>query len=58
MLEAERAARGQLDARTKAEIELVNYVDSLTLIDHRMDEDGLTFTEQLIKDVHYEATKG
>lgn len=56
--EAERAARGQLDAKTKAEIELVNYVDSLTLIDRRMAEDGLAFTEQFIKDVHYEATKG
>jgi Fic family protein len=58
VLEAQRAARGELDARTKAEIELVNYVDALELIDRRLDEDGLAFTEDLFKAIHYEATKG
>jgi Fic family protein len=58
LLEAERAARGQLDAQTKAEIELVNYVDALKLIDERLDHDGLTFDERLFKDIHYQATKG
>lgn len=58
VLEAQRAARGELDAETKAEIELVNYVDALKLIDERLTSDGLAFTEELIKAVHLEATKG
>ncbi len=58
LLEAARAARGQLDAKTKAEIELVNYVDALRAIDERMETDGLAFNEDLFKSMHYEATKG
>jgi Fic family protein len=58
VLEAQRAARGELDAKTKAEIELVNYVDALKLIDERQASDGLAFTEDLLKAVHREATKG
>lgn len=58
VLEAQRAARGELDAKTKAEIELVNYVDALELIDRRLEADGLAFTEDLFKAIHYEATKG
>lgn len=58
VLEAARAARGQLDAKTEAEIELVNHVDALRLIDRRIESDGLDFTEDLFKALHYEATKG
>ena len=56
--EAERAARGELDARTRAESELVNQVDALRLLDQRMDADGLRFSEDLFKNLHYEVTKG
>lgn len=58
ILEAQRAARGELDRETRAEIELVNYVDALDLLDSLLAEDGLQLTEELFKRVHYEATKG
>jgi Fic family protein len=58
ILEAQRAARGELDRKTRAEIELVNYVDALDLLDRRLVEDGLQLTEDLFKEVHYEVTKG
>jgi Fic family protein len=58
LLEAERAARGELDPTTKAEIELVNYVDALAFLDRRLAQDGLGITEDLLLKVHYEATKG
>ena len=58
ILEAERAARGELDARTRAEIELVNYVDALDLLDQRLVADGLAMTTALFKAVHLAATKG
>src|ERR1700709_2103748 len=37
MLEAERAARGELDPDSRAKIELVNYRRALDLIDPRLD---------------------
>jgi hypothetical protein len=43
ILEAARAARGELDRTTKAEIELVNYVDALNELDRRLEADGLAF---------------
>lgn len=58
ILEAQRAARGELDRTTRAEIELVNYVDALDLLDRRLAENGLELDEALFKDVHLEATKG
>lgn len=58
ILEAQRAARGELDRRTRAEIELVNYVDALKELDRRLEGDGLAFSEQLFLDVHREVTKG
>lgn len=58
VLEAERAARGELDRQTKAEIELVNYVDALQELDRRLDQDGLAFTEDLVLTIHAQATKG
>lgn len=58
VVEAERAARGELVARTRAEIELVNQVDALHLLDRRLEADGLRFSEGLLKKLQYEVTKG
>ena len=58
ILEAERAARGELDRTTRAEIELINYVDALNELDRRLESDGIEITEDLFKSIHYEATKG
>jgi len=58
VLEAQRAARGELDATTKAEIELVNYVDALALLDARLAADRLAMSTELVKAVHKAATKG
>jgi Fic family protein len=58
VLEAERAARGELDAETRAQIELVNYVDALDLIERRYDSGTLEITPDFIKDLHRETTKG
>jgi Fic family protein len=58
VLEAERAARHQLDAKTRAEIELVDYVDALDLLDRRLEADGLELSEELFKAVHGAATNG
>lgn len=57
ILEAQRAARGELDRETRAEIELVNYVDALSLLDRRLAGNGLDLSEDLFKEVHYETTK-
>jgi Fic family protein len=58
ILEAQRAARGELDRTTRAEIELINYVDALNELDRRLETDGIEITEDLFKSIHYEATKG
>ena len=58
VLEAERAARRQLDAKTKAEIELVDYVNALDLLDRRLEADGLELSEDLFKAIHGAATNG
>ena len=58
VLEAQRAARGELDRTTKAEIEFIDYVDALDEFDRRLETDGLAFTEELFKAIHCEATKG
>src|SRR5680860_303138 len=58
VLEAERAARHELDAQTKGELELVNYVDALDRLVRRLEEDGLALSEELFKALHYEVTKG
>ena len=58
LLEAQRAARGELDRSTRAEIELVNYVDALNILEVRLAEDGIAFTEELFLSVHREATTG
>jgi Fic family protein len=51
-LEAERAARGELDADSRAKIELVNYVAALDLIDHRLDAHELVPDAVFLKDLH------
>jgi Fic family protein len=58
ILEAQRAARGELDRTTRAEIELINYVDALNELDRRLEADGIEITEELFKSIHYETTKG
>jgi len=58
VLEAERAARGQLDADSRAKIELVNYVSALDLIDERLDAGMLELTPDLLKEIHGAATRG
>ena len=52
MLEAERAARGQLESSTRAKIELVNYVRALDLIDTRLDAGALPLTTDFLKELH------
>lgn len=58
VVEAERAARGQLPADTRAKIELVNYVEALDLIDERLDAGTLDLTPALLKDLHRATTRG
>jgi hypothetical protein len=36
---------------------LVNQVDALSLLDRRMEADGLRLSEDLFKKLHYEVTK-
>jgi cell filamentation protein, protein adenylyltransferase len=52
MIEAERAAAGELDATTAAKIELVNYVDTLRWLDERHDAEELEVTPQLLLELH------
>lgn len=58
LVEAERAARGELDANSRAKIELVNYVDALDLIDRRIDQRALELTPDFLKELHGVATRG
>jgi len=58
LVEAERAARGELDADSRAKIELVNYVDALDLIDRRIDDRSLELTPDLLRELHGVATRG
>ena len=44
LIEAERAARGQLESDTRAKVELVNYVNALDLIDQRLADHSLELT--------------
>lgn len=58
VIEAERAARGQLPPDTKAKIELINYVEALDLIDRRIDEQSLELTPEFLKELHGTTTRG
>jgi Fic family protein len=57
-IEAERAARRELAADTKAKIELVNYVEALDLLDEWIDQEEPGITPELILNIHGAATKG
>jgi Fic family protein len=58
LIEAERAARGQLSPDTRAKVELINYVQALDLIDGRLDDGSLELTSELLKDLHKATTNG
>lgn len=58
VIAAERAARGELEADTRAKVELVNYVEALDLIDSLLDTGGLELTTDFLKDLHATTTRG
>jgi Fic family protein len=58
VIEAERAANGQLDADSRAKIELVNYVNALDLIDARLDSGTLDLTPEFLKELHGTTMRG
>lgn len=58
LVEAERAARGELEPQTRAQVELIDYVDALDLIDECLDAGRLELTPSLLKDLHRAATRG
>jgi cell filamentation protein, protein adenylyltransferase len=58
VIEAERAAKGQLTRDSRQEIELVNYVNALDLIDQRLADGSVALTTDFIKELHGEVTKG
>jgi len=57
-VEAERAARGQLDADTRAKVELVNYVAALDFIDSHLDSTDPGLTADFLKQLHGVAMQG
>ncbi len=57
-VEAERAARGELEPATRAKIELINYVEALDLIDRRLEADELELTPVLLRELHRATTRG
>jgi Fic family protein len=57
-VEAERAARGQLSADSRAKIELIDYVAALDLIDRRIDDGTLELTASFLKELHGTAMSG
>jgi Fic family protein len=58
LVEAERAARGELEPETRAKVELINYVDALDLIDRRLEAGDLELTPALLRDLHRAITRG
>ncbi len=58
LIEAERAARGQLALDTRAKIELVNYVNALYRIDRRLGDGSLELTSEFLKELHKATTDG
>ena len=58
VIEAERAARGELAGDSRAKIELVNYVEALELIDGRVDAGSLALTLEFLLELHGTATRG
>ncbi|MCP9488878.1 MAG: hypothetical protein MSC31_03280 [Solirubrobacteraceae bacterium MAG38_C4-C5] len=58
VIEAERAARGELATDSRAKIELVNYVKALDLIDHRLEGGAPELTPGFLLTLHGTATRG
>lgn len=58
LIEAERAARGDLDPTNEAKIELINYVDALGLIDGLYESGQLNITPQFLLDLQGAVMKG
>ncbi|HLM85553.1 MAG TPA: Fic family protein [Solirubrobacteraceae bacterium] len=58
LIEAERAARGQLSPDTRAKVELINYVRALDLINQLLDDGSLELTSEFLKELHKAATNG
>jgi len=58
VLEARAAALGELDPQTRAELELVNYVEALRLVDRRFKDKRLEYTPEFILDLHRALTRG
>src|SRR6266511_2635825 len=57
IIEAERAAKGELEPTTKAKRELVNYVRALEWIDERFVAGELEYTSVFLKQLHAIATR-
>jgi Fic family protein len=58
LIEAERAARGELAGDSRAKIELVNYVEALDLIDRHIDAGTLDLTPTFLLELHGTTTRG
>ncbi|HET6548575.1 MAG TPA: Fic family protein [Solirubrobacter sp.] len=58
VIDAERAARGELAGDSRAKIELVNYVEALDLIDRRLDTRLLALTPEFLLEIHGATTRG
>jgi Fic family protein len=58
LIEAERAAGGELAPDSRAKIELVNYVHALDLIDRHLDDGSLDLSPRFLKELHKTATEG
>src|SRR3954452_19255483 len=58
VVEAERAARGELAPDSRAKVELVNYVEALDLIDRRLDAGTLELTPEFLLELHGTTTRG
>jgi Fic family protein len=58
VVEAERAARGELAGDSRAKIELVNYVEALDLIDRQVDAGTSGLTPEFLLELHGTATRG
>ncbi len=58
LIEAERAARGELDPTNEAKIELVNYVAALDLIDRWLTRDELDITPAFLLEIQGAVMRG
>jgi Fic family protein len=58
VIEAERAARGELEPNSRARIELVNYVEALDVLDRSLAAGDLTLDVDLLLELHGVLTRG